>query len=80
MEENSLEEKVIEIWGDSQFDWVVGRSPEGWFYYCGSMNTATHKNVWKHGGSEDTLIETLKKMISLKDKPSNRLHIIEEKT
>lgn len=73
MKEKDLEERVTEIWGSSQFDWTVGRSPEGWFYYCGTMITPTHKNEWKHSGHEDTLVETLQKMIYLKDKPSNRL-------
>lgn len=73
MKEKDLEEKVNEIWGNSQFDWTVGRCPEGWFYYCGSMSTPTYKSDWKHGGHEDTLVEALEKMISLKDKESNRL-------
>ena len=71
--EGDLESQVTDIWGSTQFDWTVGRSGDGWFYYCGSMRTPGDRPDWKHGGHEETLIEALLRMIALRDEPSNRL-------
>ena len=69
-----LEHRVSDVWGESQFDWTVGRSSEGWFYYCGTMTTPHHpQGTWKHGGHEPTLTRVLLKMIALQHEPSNRL-------
>jgi hypothetical protein len=72
-DQDSLEAQVSKIWGPTQFDWTIGRSPEGWFYYCGEMATPQSPATWKHGGHEPTLVGALQKMIDLKDEPSNRL-------
>ncbi len=61
MTTEDLETQVTAVWGASQFDWTVGRCPEGWFYYCG---TGEHGR-WRHGGYADTLTEALQKMIDL---------------
>jgi hypothetical protein len=71
---DELERQVSEVWGAGQFDWTVGRSPEGWFYYCGTMDTPAQKGTWKHGGHEPTLTQALHRMIELRDEPSNRLN------
>ena len=69
-----LEHRVSDVWGESQFDWTVGRSSEGWFYYCGTMTTPHHpQGTWKHSGHEPTLTRVLLKMIALQHEPSNRL-------
>jgi hypothetical protein len=49
------------VWGGSQFDWTVGRCPEGWFYYCGDAPG----RGWLHGGTEPTLTGALCRMIDL---------------
>lgn len=68
-----MEERINKIWGPSQFDWTIGKCPQGWFYYCGSMSTPTEANTWKHGGYEPTLEKVLQKIIDMEDEPSNRL-------
>ena len=68
-----LEHRVSDVWGESQFDWTVGRSSEGWFYYCGTMETPQRKSDWKHSGYEPTLTAALRRMIELQDAPSSRL-------
>ncbi len=58
----SLEARVSAVWGSGQFDWTVGRSPEGWFYYCGGVGG---RGAWLHGGVEPTLAGALLRMIDL---------------
>lgn len=68
-----LEARVSEIWGPSQFDWTIGRSPEGWFFYCGEMKTPDKpKGTWKHSGYGKTITDALQQMIDLEHIESNR--------
>lgn len=54
-----LEERVNAAWGSDQFDWTIGRCPDGWFYYCGGTG------IWKHGGVEPTLLKAMERMVTL---------------
>lgn len=74
---DALEAEVNRVWGSGQFDWSIGRSPEGWFYYCGTMqDRARSRGVeWKHSGHEPTLTAALRKMIALEHEPSNRVGV-----
>ena len=70
----TLEQQVSQVWGESQFDWTIGRSPDGWFYYCGTMTTPHHPpGTRKHGGHEPTLTGVLHTLIAHQHEPSNRL-------
>lgn len=55
-----LEQQVNDLWGTAQWDWTIGKCPEGWFFYCGGG-----MRKWKHKGYTKTLTEALQAMIDL---------------
>lgn len=58
-----LEAKVNKRWGDKQWDWTIGKCPEGWFYYCGG-----EENKWAHKGYALTLTAVLQAMLDIPHK------------
>jgi hypothetical protein len=64
----SLEEKCNELWGDGNFDWVIGsaQDPGGnryWFYYAGDAEKPGEHGRWKVGGSAKTIADALMALI-----------------
>lgn len=57
-----LEAKVNERWGTSQWDWTIGKCPEGWFFYCGGGETK-----WAHKGYAPTLTAVLQAMLDIEE-------------
>lgn len=55
------EERVNDIWGNGQFDWTIGKGPEGWFWYCGDGR----HGGWLHHGTEPSIGDALLAMIAV---------------
>lgn len=62
-----LEAAVNERWGTEQWDWTIGKCPEGWFYYCG-MQSSGCRQRWAHKGYAPTLTDVLQAMLDIDDK------------
>lgn len=58
---DDLENRVNEIWGEGQFNWTIGGSPEGWFYFCGTAPEPYEG--WLHAGHAPTISAALEAMI-----------------
>lgn len=54
-----LEAKVNERWGTNQWDWTIGKCPEGFFYCCGG------ETKWTHRGHASTLTASLQAMLDI---------------
>ena len=56
-----LEAEVNKIYGSGQFDWTIGRSPEGWFFFAGTLADKR----WRYSGLEPTIEKALKRLIAM---------------
>jgi len=63
----ALEALVNERWGKEQWDWTIGKCPEGWFYYCGTHIDPDGRQQFKHKGYAPSLAAVLWEMISIQD-------------
>ena len=61
-----LEARVNERWGDQQWDWTIGKCPEGWFFYCGTASDQrTGGSRFAHKGYALTLTDVLHAMLDV---------------
>lgn len=65
-----LETRVNELWGNSMFDWTIGRTLEDdgttvWFYYAGDLDK--HPGKWGISGHCATITDCLIEMIAKHD-------------
>lgn len=60
-----LEAQVNGRWGTEQWNWTIGKCPEGWFFYCGSRIESDGRSRWAHKGYAPTLTAVLQAMLEV---------------
>lgn len=67
MEIAELEAQVNQRWGTNQWDWTIGKCPEGWFYYCGTRIDPQGKSQFAHKGYAPTLTAVLQALVNIEE-------------
>ena len=67
MEIAELEARVNERWGENQWDWTIGKCPEGWFYYCGTYFDGNGNTQFLHKGYAPTLTAVLQALLEIEE-------------